>query len=128
MRKVCGVDMSTGSLGQGLSAANGMAIVGKRKNKGYRVYCIVGDGEMQEGQIWEAVMAAAHYKLDNLTVFVDANRAANRRTCSRRDEQHPLFEQIRRLRLVQRSAVTDMRSRKYGMHWRKPRKPRSNRR
>jgi len=73
MRKVRGVDMSTGSLGQGLSAANGMAIVGKRKDKCYRVFCILGDGEMQEGQIWEAIMAAAHYKLDNLTVFVDAN-------------------------------------------------------
>ena len=73
MRKVTGVDMSTGSLGQGLSVANGMAIVSKRKNKAYRVYVIVGDGEMQEGQIWEAIMASAHYKLDNLTLFVDVN-------------------------------------------------------
>jgi transketolase len=73
MRKVAGVDMSTGSLGQGLSAANGMALVSKRKSRGYRVYVIVGDGEMQEGQIWEAIMASAHFKLDNLTLFVDAN-------------------------------------------------------
>ena len=73
MRKVPGVDMSTGSLGQGLSAANGMAIVGKREQKTYRVYAVLGDGETQEGQIWEAVMSAAHYKLDNLTVFLDNN-------------------------------------------------------
>jgi len=73
MKKVPGVDMSTGSLGQGLSAANGMAIMGKMDCKEYRVYCICGDGEMQEGQIWEAVMTAAHYKLDNLTLLVDNN-------------------------------------------------------
>lgn len=71
--KVPGVDMSTGSLGQGLSAANGMALVGKTEHKEYRVYCICGDGEIQEGQIWEAAMTAAHYKLDNLTLFVDCN-------------------------------------------------------
>lgn len=73
MRKVRGVDMSTGSLGQGLSAANGMAIAGKRLKRNYRVYVIIGDGEMQEGQVWEAIMASAHYQLDNLTLFVDAN-------------------------------------------------------
>ncbi len=71
--KVPGVDMTTGSLGQGLSAANGMAIAGKLNNKDYRVYCILGDGEIEEGQIWEAAMAAAHYKLDNLCVIVDNN-------------------------------------------------------
>lgn len=71
--KIPGVDMSSGSLGQGLSAANGMAIAGKYDKKDYRVYCICGDGEIQEGQIWEAAMTAAHYKLDNLTVFVDEN-------------------------------------------------------
>lgn len=71
--KILGVDMSTGSLGQGLSAANGMALTAKADKKDYRVYCICGDGELQEGQIWEAAMTAAHYKLDNLTLFVDCN-------------------------------------------------------
>lgn len=68
-----GVDMSTGSLGQGLSVANGMALAGKLDQKDYRVYAIVGDGEIQEGQIWEAAMSSAHYHLDNLTLFVDHN-------------------------------------------------------
>ncbi len=71
--KVPGVDMSSGSLGQGLSAANGMAMMAKYDNKDYRVYAIAGDGEIQEGQIWEAAMSAAHYKLDNLVLFVDIN-------------------------------------------------------
>ncbi|WP_066633625.1 transketolase [Desulfolucanica intricata] len=74
MRKVPGVDMSTGSLGQGLSAANGMALAGKLDGRDYRVYALMGDGEIQEGMIWEAAMAAAHYKLDNLTAFLDHNR------------------------------------------------------
>lgn len=73
MNKVKGVDMSTGSLGQGISVANGMALYAKRKNKGFRVYAAIGDGEIQEGQIWEAAMSSAHYKLDNLTVFLDNN-------------------------------------------------------
>jgi len=73
MRKVAGVDMSTGSLGQGFSAANGMAISAKIFGKNYRVYTVIGDGELQEGQIWEAAMFASHYKLDNLTAFVDFN-------------------------------------------------------
>lgn len=73
MRYVPGVDMSTGSLGQGISTAVGMALAGKIDNKDYRVYSILGDGELQEGQVWEAAMAAAHYKLDNLTAFVDYN-------------------------------------------------------
>ena len=71
--KVPGVDMTTGSLGQGLSAANGMAIAGKLNKQDYRVYCMLGDGEIEEGQVWEAAMAAAHYKLDNLCVIVDNN-------------------------------------------------------
>ena len=71
--KVPGVDMTTGSLGQGLSAANGMAIAGKLNKQDYRVYCMLGDGEIEEGQIWEAAMAAAHYKLDNLCIIVDNN-------------------------------------------------------
>lgn len=73
MNKVPGVDMSTGSLGQGLSAANGMALAGKATGRDYRVFCIIGDGETQEGQIWEAVMTAAHYRLNNLIVFLDQN-------------------------------------------------------
>ena len=73
MKNVPGVDMSTGSLGQGISAAVGMAMAGKLDKKDYRVYAIVGDGELQEGEVWEAFMAAAHYKLDNLTVFLDYN-------------------------------------------------------
>lgn len=70
---VPGVDMSTGSLGQGLSVATGMTLSGKMDKKDYRVYAIMGDGEIEEGQIWEAAMAAAHYKLDNLTAIVDNN-------------------------------------------------------
>jgi transketolase len=73
MKDVPGVDMSTGSLGQGISAAVGMAIAGKLDKKDYRVYSILGDGEIEEGQVWEASMAAAHYKLDNLTAFLDHN-------------------------------------------------------
>lgn len=73
MDKVPGVDMSTGSLGQGISAAVGMALAGKIDKKDYRVYTALGDGELQEGQVWEASMTAAHYKLDNLTAFIDYN-------------------------------------------------------
>ena len=73
MRDVPGVDMSTGSLGQGFSASVGMALAGKLDNKDYRVYTILGDGELQEGQVWEASMSAAHYKLDNLLVILDYN-------------------------------------------------------
>ncbi len=73
MKGVCGVDMSTGSLGQGISAACGIALAGKLDKKSYRVYSILGDGECEEGQVWEAAMFAAHYGLDNLTVFLDFN-------------------------------------------------------
>ncbi|KPU45673.1 transketolase 1 [Oxobacter pfennigii] len=73
MKCVPGVDMSTGSLGQGISAACGMAVNAKIFDKNYRVYAIVGDGELEEGQVWEAAMFAAHYKLDNLTAFIDFN-------------------------------------------------------
>ena len=73
MKKIPGVDMTTGSLGQGLSAANGMALAGKLDQKSYRVYCMLGDGEIEEGQIWEAAMASSKYKLDNLCVIVDNN-------------------------------------------------------
>ena len=73
LNKVPGVDMTSGSLGQGLSVANGIAIAGKLDNKPYRVYCIVGDGEIEEGQIWEAAMTSSKYNLDNLCVIVDNN-------------------------------------------------------
>jgi len=73
MKHTNGVDMSTGSLGQGLSAANGMALAAKVNKKDYRVYSILGDGEIEEGQVWEAAMSASHYKLDNLCIFVDNN-------------------------------------------------------
>ena len=73
MHKTPGVDMSTGSLGQGISAACGMALAGKLDRKGYRVFTIVGDGESQEGEVWEAAEFAAHYKLDNLCAVFDLN-------------------------------------------------------
>lgn len=73
MTKVPGVDMSTGSLGQGLSVAVGMALMGKQDKKDYTVYAVLGDGEIEEGQIWEAAMSAGNYHLDNLIAFVDNN-------------------------------------------------------
>ena len=73
MNTVPGVDMSTGSLGQGISTACGMALAAKVQGKDYRVYTLLGDGETQEGQVWEACMFASHYKLDNLVVIIDNN-------------------------------------------------------
>lgn len=73
MNKVPGVDMSTGSLGQGISAAVGMSLAGKIDKKSYRVFAMLGDGELNEGEVWEAAMSASHYRLDNLTAFVDWN-------------------------------------------------------
>lgn len=73
MNKIKGVDMTTGSLGQGLSVANGMALASKMDSMGYRVYCIIGDGELDEGQIWEAAMTSSKYNLDNLCAIVDCN-------------------------------------------------------
>ncbi|MBE6641859.1 MAG: transketolase [Ruminococcaceae bacterium] len=73
MHKTPGIDMSTGSLGQGISAACGMATAAKLDKKDYRVYAIVGDGESQEGEVWEAAMYAAHFKLDNLCAIIDLN-------------------------------------------------------
>ena len=74
MNMVRGVDMSTGSLGQGISCAVGMALANKMDQKEYRIYALLGDGESQEGQVWEAAMAAAHYKLDNLCAVLDYNK------------------------------------------------------
>ena len=73
MKSIKGIDMSAGSLGQGFSCACGMALAGKLDKKDYRVYSMIGDGESQEGQVWEAIMFASHYKLDNLCLIVDNN-------------------------------------------------------
>ncbi|MBW2975802.1 transketolase [Candidatus Woesearchaeota archaeon] len=72
--KLPGVEASTGPLGQGLSFSNGVALAAKLDKKGYKVYCLIGDGESQEGMIWEAAMTSAHYKLDNLCIILDHNR------------------------------------------------------
>ncbi len=74
MAELPGVEASTGSLGQGLSIANGMALAGRLDGKTYRVYVLLGDGEIDEGQVWEAAMATAHYELDNVTAILDRNR------------------------------------------------------
>lgn len=95
MTKVPGVDMSAGSLGQGLSAAVGMALSAQADQKGYRIYAVVGDGEIQEGQIWEAAMAAAHYKLDRLTVFVDNNNLQIDGTLDEVMSPYPIDEKFR---------------------------------
>jgi len=73
MKKTPGVEISTGSLGHGLAVANGMALAGRLNQLDYRVYVMLGDGEVQEGMVWEAAMAAAHYKLDHVTAFLDHN-------------------------------------------------------
>ncbi len=73
MKSLPGVEMSTGSLGQGLAVANGMALAGRLDHRDYRVFVLLGDGENQEGMVWEAAMASAHYKLDKLTAFLDHN-------------------------------------------------------
>lgn len=72
--KVPGIEMNTGALGHGLSISVGMALAAKRDHKGYRVFCLMGDGEQAEGSVWEAAMAGAHYKLDNLTAIIDRNK------------------------------------------------------
>ena len=81
MNKCPGIDISTGSLGQGLACAAGMALAGKLDHKDYKVFCVVGDGESQEGEIWEAANTAHKYKLDNLIVFVDCNNLQLDGTC-----------------------------------------------
>ncbi|MFG6319804.1 MAG: transketolase [Clostridia bacterium] len=94
MNKVPGVDMTTGSLGQGLSTANGMALAGKLDNKNYRVYCVLGDGEIEEGQVWEAAMSASHYKLDNLCVIVDNNNLQIDGTVDKVMSPYPIAEKF----------------------------------
>ncbi len=95
MKNIPGVDMTTGSLGQGLSDANGMAIAGKLDNKDYRVYCILGDGEIEEGQIWEAAMASNKYKLDNLCVIVDNNNLQIDGTIEEVMSSYPIDEKFK---------------------------------
>ena len=95
MKKIPGVDMTTGSLGQGLSVANGMAIAGKLDKKDYRVYCIMGDGEIEEGQVWEAAMASNKYKLDNLCVIVDNNNLQIDGTIEEVMSSYPIDEKFK---------------------------------
>ena len=95
MNKVPGVDMTSGSLGQGLSVANGIAIAGKLDKKNYRVYCILGDGEIEEGQIWEAAMAANKYKLDNLCIIIDNNNLQIDGTIEKVMSSYPIDEKFR---------------------------------
>lgn len=95
MKHIPGVDMTTGSLGQGLSSANGMAIAAKMDKKDYRVYCILGDGEIEEGQIWEAAMTSNKYKLDNLCVIVDNNNLQIDGTIEEVMNSYPIDEKFR---------------------------------
>lgn len=94
MKGVPGVDMSTGSLAQGFSAAVGMALVGKLDKKEYRTYVLLGDGELEEGQAWEAAMSAGHYKLDNFTAFVDLNGLQIDGTCEQVMNVNPVPEKF----------------------------------
>ena len=87
--------MTSGSLGQGLSIANGMAIAGKMDNKDYRVYTILGDGEIEEGQVWEAAMTANKYKLDNLCVIVDNNNLQIDGTIEEVMSSYPIDEKFK---------------------------------
>lgn len=95
MKGTPGVDMTTGSLGLGVSAACGMALAAKLSNKDYRVYTILGDGESEEGQVWEAAMFAAHKKLDNLTLFTDYNGLQIDGPISEVNDPSPLDEKYR---------------------------------
>ena len=95
LNKVPGVDMTSGSLGQGLSVANGMAISAKMDNKAYRVYVIIGDGEIEEGQVWEAAMTANKYKLDNLCVIVDNNNLQIDGTIEEVMSSYPIDEKFK---------------------------------
>lgn len=94
MHMVPGLDMSTGSLGQGISAAVGMALAGKLDHQNYTVYAILGDGECEEGQVWEAAMFAAHKKLDNLVAFVDFNNLQIDGTLDEVNSPYPIPEKF----------------------------------
>lgn len=95
MKKTPGIDMSTGTLGQGLSPAVGMAIAGKADNMDYTVYVILGDGEINEGQVWEAAMLAGNKKLDNLIIFIDYNKLQFDGYCSEVMDLEPLADKWR---------------------------------
>lgn len=95
MNKAPGIDFSAGSLGQGVSAACGMALAGKTGNKNYRVYAILGDGEIEEGEVWESAMFAAHYKLDNLCYIVDNNNLQIDGTIADVCSPYPIDEKFR---------------------------------
>lgn len=95
MKHIPGVDMSSGSLGQGISAAVGMALAGKMDNADYRVYALLGDGEIQEGQVWEASMLAANHKLDNLVVIVDNNNLQIDGTVEDVNSPYPIDEKFK---------------------------------
>lgn len=95
MHMVPGIEISTGALGQGLSVALGIALAARLDGKAFHVYCLIGDGESQEGQIWEAAEAAAHYKVDNLTVILDYNRVQLMGPLSEIMEMAPLAEKWR---------------------------------
>lgn len=95
MKHIPGVDMSTGSLGQGLSAANGMALSSKLNGDGFRVYCLLGDGEIEEGQVWEAAMSASHYHLDNICVIVDNNNLQIDGSIEEVMSSHPIDEKFK---------------------------------
>ena len=94
MKNIPGVDMSSGSLGQGISAACGMALAGKLDKKNYRVYAILGDGEIEEGQVWEAFMFASHYKLNNLCAIIDRNGLQIDGRCADVMSTEPLEEKM----------------------------------
>lgn len=94
MKGLPGIDMTTGSLGQGVSAAVGMALAGKLDNAGYRVYAVLGDGEIEEGQVWEAAMFAAHKKLDNLCLIVDNNNLQIDGTVEEVNSPYPICEKF----------------------------------
>jgi len=91
---VPGVELSTGYLGQGLSVANGIAVGAKMLNKSFKVYCIIGDGEMQEGNIWEAIMTSSHRKLDNLCVILDANGVQENGPVNEIKKEEPLYDKL----------------------------------
>lgn len=95
MKKLNGVEMSTGSLGQGLSAGNGMAFASRIDNNPFRVYVALGDGELQEGQVWEAAMTTAHYKLDNVVAIVDYNNLQIDGKVSDVMEVYPIADKFR---------------------------------
>jgi transketolase len=95
MHKTCGLEANTGSLGMGLSVANGMALAGRATSRDYRVYAVLGDGECQEGQVWEAAMTAGHYRLDTLTAIVDRNELQAMGRTEERMSVEPLAEKWR---------------------------------